>query len=168
MAEKKTDLNEDLGSGKEPVVYELGYHILSSISEDGLEAEVAKVASIVKAQGGSSVADGFPTKIDLAYEISKKIDGKRHDFNSAYFGWMAFELSPDKIAEVKAQVEALPNVLRSLIIKTSKEDIAAAMEEPKTEAAASVEQKERLVADESNAGEVSEKALDEALEGIAA
>ena len=148
---------------KEPQTYEVGYHIVSTVSEDALPKEVAKLTDIVKALGGTFVAEGFPVKTELAYMISKKFGTERHDFTSTYFGWVAFELSPDKINECKIQIEALQNVLRFIIIKTTKEDVASALQAPKVE-----EEHTRLVADESKAGEVSEKALDEVLEGIGA
>jgi ribosomal protein S6 len=166
----KQDLQADMtpeDAGDEPAVYELGYHIISSVSEEALPKEVASVTSALKELGGSFIGEGFPTRMKLAYSISKKIDGSRRDFDSAYFGWLTFELEPAKIGAFKSALETLPSMLRFLIIRTTREELAAAAAPQIERAAPMAGEIKRLVEDESNAGTLSEKDLDVALEGIA-
>jgi ribosomal protein S6 len=165
MTDTEKDVREEDRGGDEPAVYELGYHIVPTVTEEALPQEVLKVTDAVKNLGGSFIAEGFPARTHLAYALSKNVDGARRDFDTAYFGWITFELEPENIADFKAAIEAVPSVLRFLIIRTSREALAAAQTLERISTGPAPEMK-RLVQDESNAGTLSEKALDAALETI--
>jgi len=145
-------------------VYEVGYHLLPTLSEEAVTPAVQELMSLIKAENGTFVGDRFPSKIPLAYAIAKRVNGKLTNFDSAYFGWVAFEAPREAIARLKVALDANPSILRSLIVVTDREAVAAALsgavagptgviEKPKREAEAG--------------GEMSEVALDQALETIA-
>jgi ribosomal protein S6 len=145
-------------------VYEIGYHLLPSLSEEEVTSAVKDLIEFLKNNGATLVGDRHPAKIPLAYSISKRIAGKISHFDEAYFGWVAFEGPVSIVATAKERLDAGP-VLRYLIIKTSKDAVQAALtgavaapvtgniEKPKREA--------------ESGGEVSETALNEALQTIA-
>jgi ribosomal protein S6 len=169
MAEDK-DLQVDLNAGDagdEPAVYELGYHIISTVTDEALPKESALVVGAVKELGGSLIGEGAPTRMKLAYVISKKIDGTLRNFDSAHFGWVTFEMEPAQVITLKAKIESLPSILRFIIIRTTREDLIAAAQPVIERATPMAGEIKRRVEDESNAGVLSEKALDAALEGIA-
>jgi ribosomal protein S6 len=146
-------------------VYEVGYHLLPTISEEALPGVVTAMMDLLKGESANFVGERFPSKIQLAYPIAKRIQEKRTNYDSAYFGWVAFEGPKGTVARIKTALDANANVLRYLIVTTSREAVAAAMsgmtaptptgtiEKPKREGEAG--------------GELSEADLDTALESIA-
>ena len=105
----------------ETQVYEVGFHIVPSVEENDLAEEVSAIKSLIEKREGVFVSDEAPKLINLAYTIAKDIEGKKYKFNTAYFGWIKFEMNTNNIAFVKEGMDANKNILRYLIIKTVKE-----------------------------------------------
>ena len=72
--------------------------------------------------GGSLVSVGEPKLINLAYPMTKSVADTKKKFTSAYFGWIKFETSQTLMPQIKKAVDANPNVLRYLLIKTVREN----------------------------------------------
>jgi len=106
-------------------VYEVGFHLLPTIAENSIAEEVSKIKSVVEKNNGVFVSEGVPQMTNLAYTITKAISGKNQKFDSAYFGWVKFELGASVIADIKKEMDEMDVVLRYLIIKTVKEDATA-------------------------------------------
>ena len=102
-------------------VYELGYLILPSIPEDGLNAVGEKIKGLVAKASGREVDGEEPIKVNLAYTMSKTVGASRYVVNDAYIGWIKFEAEPDAISGLKDSVEDMEEVLRSLVIKAPRE-----------------------------------------------
>lgn len=120
--DEKQDVLESDAEGADVLVYELGYHILPTVAEEALAEEVDALKALIVQSGGVFIAEEAPQRINLAYKMEKGERGKNTYFDSAYFGWMKFELSPEKTLELKDALENRPNVLRFLLIKTVRED----------------------------------------------
>jgi ribosomal protein S6 len=103
-------------------VYELGYHIVSTVAEENLPKEVETLKAIVLQDGGSLVSEGEPKLINLAYSMTKSVADIKKKFNTAYFGWIKFETKSELMPSIKKAVDANPNVLRYLLIKTVREN----------------------------------------------
>jgi ribosomal protein S6 len=103
-------------------VYELGYHIVSTVAEENLPKEVESLKAIVLQDGGSLVSEGEPKLINLAYSMTKSVADVKKTFNTAYFGWLKFETKSELMPSIKKAVDANPNVLRYLLIKTVREN----------------------------------------------
>jgi ribosomal protein S6 len=103
-------------------VYELGYHIVSTVAEENLPKEVETLKAIVLKDGGSLVSEGEPKLINLAYSMTKSVADIKKKFNTAYFGWLKFETESELMPSIKKAVDANPNVLRYLLIKTVREN----------------------------------------------
>lgn len=153
------DTGEDAA---EPQVYELGYHILPTVSEEGVQGEVGAITEVLKKLNAEFVGEKLPVRTDLTYTIEKKIGGVNHRFDSAYFGWVAFAIPRDTIGEVQAAMDHDQNVLRFIIVKSSKEAVAANMADP------TVDISTKALREVEVGGEVSEAALDTALKQIEA
>ncbi len=150
-------------------VYEVGYHILSTLSEDEVAGAVSKIMDALKGEGASFVGDRFPSKIALAYPIAKRVNGKNVNFDSAYFGWVAFEAPREAIARMKTALDADQSVLRYLIVVTERDAVAAALSgaaDVLTVSSAPIEKPKREAEVSAVGGEVSDVALDEALQTI--
>ena len=104
--------------------YEFAFHVLPTVAE----GEVASVFTTLKAQvtkaGGHFTTALSPARVDLAYEIVKPIDGKNRKFNSAYFGWVRFTLSSAAVADLTEELESMPSILRSIMIKLTRAEEA--------------------------------------------
>ncbi len=156
---------DDPSDGAKPTIYEVGYNLLGSLSEDQAVSGAGAVQAILKSEAISFVGEHAPVKISLAYTITKKVNGRNERFDSAYFGWVAFEALPEAVVRIQAALEAEQNILRFILVRTSRDAVAAAqsgaveapvlgnIEKPKREAEAG--------------GEVSEAALEQALQSMA-
>ncbi len=137
---KTEDISDD---ESETQIYELGFHIVPSVEEGKLPAEVDSIKAFIEKQGGAFIAEDFPKKIGLAYTITKDTEGKRNKFDTAYFGWVKFEMKTENIMNVKDEMDKNKNILRYLIIKTVKESTLAPKSAmaPKEEAPKQIKQK---------------------------
>ena len=102
-------------------VYEVGFHIVPSVAEENVAGEVSKIKSEIENLGGIFISEEFPKSRPLAYTISKIVAGTKHNFDKAYFGWIKFEMTPEKIGELKMALDKNEHILRHLLIHTTKE-----------------------------------------------
>ena len=107
-------------SGGEPRVYELGFHLDPNLPTEGVKAAYQEVRDLI-ASKGTIVAEGEPTKIPLAYTISRNETGGRRDFDAAYFAWIVYEAAPEAHAAVVAAAGANANIIRFIDVLTTKE-----------------------------------------------
>jgi len=103
-------------------VYELGYHIVSTVAEENLPKEVETLKAQVLSDGGSLVSEGEPKLINLAYSMTKSVADIKKKFNTAYFGWLKFETKSELMPMIKKAVDLNPHILRYLLIKTVREN----------------------------------------------
>lgn len=103
-------------------VYEIGFHIAPTVSEENLVHEVNKIKDVLQAEGSSVVSEDFPRLRALTYPIAKHIQGSNKKYKEGYFGWIKFEGSPESAVALKKAVDTMENVIRFLIIKTVKEN----------------------------------------------
>ncbi len=102
-------------------VYEIGYLLLPSINEDQVLETVAKLKALVAKAGGVEIDGEAPFRYPLSYNMTKVVGASRYVVNEAYIGWMKFEVEPAQVLEIKAAVEKIEEVLRSLLLKVPRE-----------------------------------------------
>ncbi|MDE1975038.1 MAG: 30S ribosomal protein S6, partial [Patescibacteria group bacterium] len=103
-------------------IYEIGY-LIAGVPEERVTAEADAIRSAVSAAGASIMAEETPKHERLAYTMRKKtMSGSYDKFDSAHFGWLKFEAVSDKVEALKKQIEAMPAVLRMLLISTVREN----------------------------------------------
>lgn len=103
-------------------IYEIGFHILPTVTEDKVSIETDTLKALVTKHGGEVISEGAPALVDLAYTIKKRIEGGYERYDRAYFGWIKFEMGAENAIAFKADIEELETVLRYLIIKTVREN----------------------------------------------
>ncbi len=111
--------------GAEPRIYEVGYLLLPTVTEENLPAVYGNMKELVASLGGTAISDEMPHMMGLAYPMVKVLQNVRHTFETAYFGWMKFEMDPAKVGEIKKKLDLDPEVLRFLTMKTVKENTVA-------------------------------------------
>lgn len=108
---------------KNESVYEIGYLIASSIPEEKIPGEADAIKKIIVDSGASVISEEAPVHQQLSYTMRKKmISGVYEKYDTAYFGWIKFEVGSDKIESIKNKIEVIPSVLRMLLISTVKEN----------------------------------------------
>jgi ribosomal protein S6 len=104
-------------------IYEIGYHIISSIAEENIPAEVAKVKDYLAKEGAVIIAEETPALRPLAYSIKKAFGGTYKTFDKAYFGFIKFELPEGgDITKIDEKLKANENILRHIVVKTVREN----------------------------------------------
>jgi predicted flap endonuclease-1-like 5' DNA nuclease len=107
----------------EPRVYELGYLLMPSVNEGNLSNERDALVALITKFKGIVISEGQPQLIDLAYDMTKVIDNKKHTYSQAYFGWIKFDVTPDVVEALTDEVEIRENLLRSIMAKTERENL---------------------------------------------
>ena len=115
------DSSADAG---ERVVYEVGFHVVPTIPEDGVAAVVEKVR---QALGSAEIInEQFPQKVALAYTVERANVGRREKYNDAYFGFIKFALEREAVPAFEVALRGMRDILRFLLIETVREDITQA------------------------------------------
>ena len=104
-------------------IYEIGYLIVSSVPEEKVSGEADAIKELITKEGSSVIAEAAPHKQHLAYTMRRKtVGGSYEKYDSAFFGWVKFEVGSDKIESIKKAVELHPSVLRALLLSTVREN----------------------------------------------
>lgn len=106
---------------KESKIYEVGYLISPLVPEDKLDGEISVLRDAVEKKQGLIVSEERARMQRLAYNIIKPHAG---NFESAWFGWIKFMAAPEAVSEIKSHFDKNQNLVRFLIINSSKEDTA--------------------------------------------
>lgn len=102
-------------------VYEVGYLLLPSIPEEKISEEVSLIETAMKKHAGALIAQGEPTLQPLAYQMMKEVGTRNERFDTAYFGWVKFEMEPEGVLAFKGDLDGNSSVLRFILIKTSRD-----------------------------------------------
>ncbi|MDE2399412.1 MAG: 30S ribosomal protein S6 [Patescibacteria group bacterium] len=118
----KNEISEDANSR----VYELGYLLVPTIAGENIPAVYGDLKDVITTNfKGEIISDEMPKQMTLAYSMLKVVSNVRSKFDSAYFGWVKFNMDPEQIVELKKHLDLDPNIIRFLIIKTVKENTIA-------------------------------------------
>jgi len=112
-----------VAKNSEEKIYEVGYHIVSSVSEENIPSEVEKIKAYLAKEKAIIISEEAPKLRPLAYSIKKASGGSYKSYDKAYFGFIKFELGED--ADIRTIDSAMKNnesVLRYLVIKTVREN----------------------------------------------
>ena len=120
-------MTENIESTKEGFkVYELGIHLLPTLSEADVQIEFSKIKSNIEKLEGEIISESIPRMFKLSYEIPKTIKAQKKWYETAFFGWVKFELDASKLAVFEKFVKELEDTLRYLIVKTVRENTLVA------------------------------------------
>ncbi len=118
MSKKST-----VAKNNEEKIYEIGFHLISSIAEENVPAETAKIKAILDNEKAVIILEEAPKLRPLAYSIKKSFSGSYKTFDKAYFGFIKFELPEGgNIAEIDSSLKSNESVLRYIVVKTVREN----------------------------------------------
>lgn len=117
---------EDMGLA-ETRVYELGFHLDAELPQEEVKKVYQSIRDRITALG-TVVAEGEPTKIPLAYTISRQETTGRRDFDTAFFCWIAYEADTAGHDDLLGFVKGLPTIIRFIDIRTDRETAQHAAE----------------------------------------
>jgi len=121
-----TEILSDIKEGGDGRVYELGYLLVPTISEENVPVNYSNLKDLIVSLGGDLISDEMPKMINLAYTMQKVIQNIHTKFDTAYFGWVKFEMDPSKVTELKKKLDLDVTFIRFLILKTVRENTIAA------------------------------------------
>lgn len=168
MSENVTTHNDEVR------LYELGINLVTTLDEQ-IKGDFEAIKDIVKKHGADIKSESTPVAIPLAYTMVKNIDSRNIKYNTASFGWVKFESTPDKIELIQEDLDLNGAILRYVILKTTEdanttsEAIAEILtkkndsDDRKKKSDDSVEESEEVVAEEAVEAEIDE-AIDELVE----
>lgn len=117
----KTEEINQTEENKGPV-YEIGCLFIPIISDKDVLTEVANVKSVLEKLDCEFLSGAGPDLLDLAYPMKKMIGGEKNLFNEAYFVWLKFRTAPEKLLDLKKDLDKNNSLLRYLLMKTTEED----------------------------------------------
>ena len=100
--------------------YEFAFHVLPTVAEGEVPGVVDSLKALITKAGGEIFDEEEAQRFDLAYEISKYLEGKNRRFSSAYFGWVRFRLPASALTELTEAIEGQKDILRYLLVKLTK------------------------------------------------
>lgn len=103
-------------------VYEVGFHIIPVVEEEGAKKEASEIKALITKGGGQIISEQSPELKTLSYEIIKNTDSKNIRFSKAFFGWVKFEADPVEVTEIQSGLKGMNNILRFIVVKTVKEN----------------------------------------------
>ena len=114
-----TEDHEDVSNVTQ--VYELGYLVLPSVTEENIPKVVLNLVSIIEKAGAVKLDSEDPSLETLSYSMSKTIGARKYVVDESYVGWMKFEIASSEIEAIKNAVEKVEEILRTLLIKAPRE-----------------------------------------------
>src|SRR3990167_9389112 len=100
--------------------YEFAFHVLPTVAEGEVPSVVDSFKALITKAGGQIFDEEVAQRFDLAYDISKYLEGKNRKFSSAYFGWVRFRLPASALNELTEEFDGQKEILRYLLVKLTK------------------------------------------------
>lgn len=111
-------------------IYEIGYLIVPTVAEENLEKVVSDIRGSIEKAGGSFIAEGAPSLMRLAYDMTAREGDKNVDYDRGYFGWLKFEATTESAMALNEWLRTSGSILRHIVFRTVREDTRAKMKAP--------------------------------------
>lgn len=99
-------------------VYELGFNIDPDLPKQKVKELFQSIKTSIS-DGGTVIVVGEPHRLQLAYTISRMERAGRHDFSSAFFGWVAYQADEEAHAHIMEMIKEHNDVFRYIDIRTT-------------------------------------------------
>ncbi len=111
-----------------PRLYEVGFHLLPTIAEGDVAGVVSTIQTTIEGARGNITDSAAPEILELAYPMTRTIANKNYTFDTAYFGWTKFEVTPVGLAMIQEELDDNEHILRFLITKTTADSTLVAQQ----------------------------------------
>ncbi len=112
-----------IAKNNEEKIYEIGYHLISSISEENVPVEIEKIKAVLAKENAVIISEEVAKLRALAYSIKKSFSGVYKTFDKAYFGFIKFELPEGgDIEKIHSALKSNESILRFILIRTEREN----------------------------------------------
>lgn len=115
---------EVVATDDERAHYEFAFHVLPTVADGEVAGVFEALETLITNAGGEITTEEAPGSFELAYPIVKAIDGRNQEFQTSYFGWIRFRLAAESLAELSEEIDARSDILRSIMVKLTKEEEA--------------------------------------------
>lgn len=102
--------------GDSAQLYEIGYHLVPTLAEDKVGAEIARLRQAVESRSGVVSAEEWPKHMELAYTIARREGSKRVRYDTSYFGWIRFTMDQTQVPDLQEALSEVDTVLRCIIV----------------------------------------------------
>lgn len=103
-------------------VYELGYHLIPTLSEEEVPQYVNKIKDLLDSYGAVVISEEMPKRVELAYTMHPSVKNKKQRYDKAYFGWVKFETDTESVEDFKKKIDQIDELFRFLLIVTVREN----------------------------------------------
>ena len=143
-------------------VYELGFILVPSITEEKLPEIYGNLKAIMQDLGAVIFSEESPKMMTLSYTMEKTINNKIERFKDGWFGWVKFELVAENVSKLDAKMRLREDVIRHLLISTVRENTIASKRSNTGRRHMKGDEKEK----ESGAPEMSKEEIDREIEAL--
>ena len=113
-------------------LYEIGYHLVSTLTSETLPKEVGALRKAVE-KAGTVVSEGQPEERALAYTITRMESGKNAHHDRAHFGWFTIEVTDtEKVPALQEELKGMQSVLRFIVVGTEPHQAPVPKRRPKS------------------------------------
>lgn len=132
MADKTTTEVVEIDAADAAIsrIYEVGYHIVSSVKEEDLDAVVGTMRNVIEKAGGTFIAEGAPVLMKLAYPMEAREGDRNVEYDRAYFGWIKFEANLGVAEALDDVLKRDVTILRHIVFRTVREETRARIKAP--------------------------------------
>lgn len=113
---------EQMSDTNNKKIYELGYLLVPTLTEEQVPAEVEAIKAILTKAEVEVISEDSPKLIPLAYQMVHGTSGQKKKFDKAYFGWIKFQGQAAAAEFIKQKCDIYEHFLRFMIIKTVKDE----------------------------------------------
>lgn len=103
-------------------IYEISFILDNKLDEEAALAKSNALKQSIATLGGSFISEEAPYMRELAYEMVRVVNNVNVRFNEGYFGWIKFEMTADKVAELEKGLKLDDKIVRYLVVKTVREN----------------------------------------------
>jgi ribosomal protein S6 len=103
-------------------IYELAYLFVPTLEETQAMSRFSELKTMLSDMRAEVISEDIPRLMDLAYEMYRTIANKKTWFDTAYFGWIKFELDPSQVVAIDEKLARDETVLRFMVVKTVREN----------------------------------------------
>lgn len=106
----------------EKEVYEISFIFDNRLDESKAVEKLEALKKDIASLDGSFISEETPYMRELSYEMTRVVNNVNVKFSEGYFGWVKFELFPSNLEDINKKLKLDEEVVRFLIIKTTKEN----------------------------------------------